>query len=71
MLGNDRGVAFAGEQGNFQLNSYNRVILHNGAGVHRVAVRFMPLLLGAFCARSQPKQNQSSATPGEFPNVGK
>jgi len=29
VLGNDHAVAFAGSQGNFQLNVYKPVILHN------------------------------------------
>ena len=45
VFGNDHAVAFAGSQGNFQLNVYKPVMLHNVSDVDRTPHRRLPLVL--------------------------
>ena len=62
VFGNDAAVAFAGSQGNFQLNVYKPVMLHNAARVGAAAGRGARARSTRFCARGiEPDLRASSA----------
>ena len=70
VFGNDHAVAFAGSQGNFQLNVYKPVILHN------VLQSIQLLAEGARsfndrCAKGiEPNEKRIQRAPRQLANVG-
>ena len=58
VFGNDHAVAFAGSQGNFQLNAYKPVILHNLLESAELLARGLPLVRRAL-RRAASKPNES------------
>ena len=61
MFGNDHAVAFAGSQGNFQLNVYKPVMLHNVLESIAAAGRRHPLVRRALRARHRAERASASA----------
>jgi fumarate hydratase class II len=63
VLGNDHAVAFAGSQGNFQLNVYKPVILHNALeSIQRLAEPRARSTIGAPWASSPPSSASASTS---------
>ena len=60
VFGNDHAVAFAGSQGNFQLNAYKPVILHNLLESAELLARGLPLVRRALRARHRPRTRPAS-----------
>ena len=62
VFGNDHAVAFAGSQGNFQLNAYKPVILHNVLESIAAAGRGMPLIQRALRQRHRAEREAASSS---------
>ena len=62
VFGNDHAVAFAGTQGNFQLNVYKPVMLHNVL-THRAAHRRFPLVLRSLRQRHRTERKTHQGAP--------
>ena len=60
VFGNDAAVAFAGSQGNFQLNVYKPVMLHNLLESARAAGRRRALVRRALRARHRARPREAS-----------
>ena len=61
VFGNDHAVAFAGSQGNFQLNVYKPVMLHNVLESIAAAGRRHPLVRRALRARHRARTRSASS----------
>ena len=70
VFGNDHAVAFAGSQGNFQLNVYKPVILHNVLESIELARRWLPLFRRALRARHRAEREAHSRAPGQLADAG-
>ena len=62
VFGNDHAVAFAGTQGNFQLNAYKPVILHNVLESIELLADAPPLFRRALRARHRAQPSASTST---------
>ena len=65
VFGNDHAVAFAGSQGNFQLNAYKPIMLHN-LEIGRLAGRRLQLVRRAVRRRHRPEREPHPRPPGRL-----
>ena len=62
VFGNDHAVAFAGSQGNFQLNVYKPVMLHNVLESAQLLAEGMPLVRRALRRGIEPNETRIRST---------
>ena len=70
VFGNDHAVAFAGSQGNFQLNAYKPVILHNVLDSVAAAGRGVRVVRRALRQRHRAERASASAAPRQLADAG-
>ena len=70
VFGNDAAVAFAGTQGNFQLNVYKPVMLHNVLESIELLADALPLVRRALRARHRAQPRAHPATPRRLADAG-
>ena len=70
VFGNDHAVAFAGSQGNFQLNVYKPVMLHNVLVSSRTPRRRLPLLLRALRHGDRAERKADQGASRQFAHAG-
>ena len=70
VFGNDHAVAFAGSQGNFQLNVFKPVILHNVLDFDRTPRRRLPLFNEHCATGIEPNRKTNQGASRQFAHAG-
>ena len=70
VFGNDHAVAFAGSQGNFQLNVYKPVILHNVLESIQLLAEAVPLVQRALRRGHRAEREAHPRAPGQLADAG-